>query len=194
MTHSQWFEANGTNMDKKQDILRGIEKLEKHPDDWGRIATEIGAAMAGAGGGAATAGTVAGVLGVTKIVCLTKAAAWIGITLVAATPVGWIIGLGAAGGTAGYCLAKTAVNAGQRQKARDQTLSYLRQQSQIWNDKERSSIITSVGRTQFVIALKRPLEADLVTPEDAGKLMHHVLEGWMSVPDACKSLENLVCK
>jgi hypothetical protein len=185
-------QLNGTRMNKKQEILQGIEKLEKHPGDWGRVATEIGAVLAGAGGGVASAGAAAGALGVTKIFLLTKAAALIGVTLVAATPVGWVVGLGAAGGAAGYCLVRTAANAGRRQKARDHTLSYLRQQLQTWKDKQRCSSITSADRTQFVIALKRPLEADLVTPEEAGKLMHHVLKGWMSIPDACKDLESLI--
>jgi len=181
-------------MDKKQEILAAIDKLEKHPADWGCIATRIGGAIVGAGGGGASASTVAGALGVTKIFFLTKAASLIGLTLVAATPVGWAVALGAAGGAAGFSLANAAANAGQRQKARDHTLNHLRHQLQTWEDKQRSGSITQVERTQFVIALRKPLEANLITPDEAGKLMHHVLEGWVSIPDACKSLENLVSR
>ena len=181
-------------MDKKQEILAAIDKLEKHPADWGCIATRIGATIVGAGGGGASAGVVTGALGVTKIFILTKAASLIGLTLVAATPVGWAIALGAAGGAAGLGLASAAANAGQRQKARDHTLNYLRLQLQTWEDKHHSGSITNVERTQFIIALRKPLEANLITPEEAGKLMHHVLEGWISVPNACKSLENLIKK
>jgi hypothetical protein len=181
-----------TIMNKKQEVLAAIDKLEKHPEDWGGIVAQIGGVIAGAGGGVASASAVTGALGVTKIFFLTKAASLIGFTLVAATPVGWAVALGVAGGAAGLGLANAAANAGQRQKARDHTLDYLRQQLQIWEDKQRSGSITQVERTQFVIALKKPLEVDLITPEEAGKFIHHVQEGWISISDACKSLEALV--
>ena len=147
----------------------------------------------GAAGGAASAAGVAGALGVTKIFILTKVAAWVGVTLVAATPPGWVVGLGAAGAAAGIGVARTAANAGRRQRARDQTLGYLRQELQQWEDKERCNAITSEDRTRFVVALREPLKSGLLAPEDAGRLMQHVMDGWVSVTAACKELEGLIC-
>ena len=181
-----------TIMNKKQAVLAAIDKLEKHPEDWGGIAAQIGGAIAGAGGGVASAGVVTGALGVTKIIFLTKAASLIGLTLVAATPVGWAVALGVAGGAAGLGVANAAANAGQRQKARDHTLDYLRQQLQTWEDKQRSESITPADRAQFVTALRKPLESDVITADEAGTLMEHVMKGWIPITDACKRLEGLV--
>ena len=112
--------------------------------------------------------------------------------MVAATPPGWVVGLGAAGAAAGIGVARTAANAGRRQRARDQTLSYLRQELQQWEDKERRNDLTSEDRTRFVVALREPLKAGLLSPKDAGRLMQQVMDGWISVADACKQLERLI--
>ena len=179
-------------MKTKDEILRAIDKLEKSPNDWGSTATQAGGAVVGAAGGAGSAAGVVGALGVTKIFILTKVAAWVGVTLVAATPPGWVVGLGVAGAAAGIGVARTAANAGRRQRARDQTLSYLRQELQQWEDKERHNAITSEDRTRFVVALREPLKAGLLPPGDAARLMQHVMDGWISVADACKQLEDLI--
>ena len=93
----------------KKQIIKMIEELENNPDDKVRILGDVGVTVIGAGLGAAAAGTVASAVGVTSIPVLTTIGSWIGIPLVAATPIGWIIGVAAAGGVATYGISRLVV-------------------------------------------------------------------------------------
>lgn len=59
---------------------------------------KILAVTTGAVGGAAGASTVAAGAGVTAIPVLTTVGSWLGVTVLAATPAGWLVGCGIAGG------------------------------------------------------------------------------------------------
>ncbi|MBK7004487.1 MAG: hypothetical protein IPH37_04510 [Burkholderiales bacterium] len=81
----------------KTQLLKLIDDLEKKPEDKGRILGDIGITVVGAGLGVAAAGSVAAAVGATSIFGVTSVAGWLGLTVVAATPVGWILGGAAAG-------------------------------------------------------------------------------------------------
>lgn len=86
----------------KKQLLKVIAGLERAPHDRVPILGEVGVSTLGLGLGAAAAGTVAGIAGVTSIPVLTTAASWIGVTAVVATPLGWSLGAAAAGGALAY--------------------------------------------------------------------------------------------
>lgn len=91
---------------RRKDYEDAIEILDNSPKD--RIGTLGKAALAVigavAGGAAATATTTA--LGVTSIPIATTAAGWFGVTLVAATPIGWVAGMAVATGGAVFVASK----------------------------------------------------------------------------------------
>ena len=89
--------SGSTKVTKKQ-LLKVIDDLQMNPNDRVRILGDLGIGVIGAGLGAAAAGTVAAIAGATSIPVLTTAASWVGISALAATPVGWTIGIAAVGG------------------------------------------------------------------------------------------------
>ena len=82
----------------KKQLLKVIDELERSPHDRVRILGEVGISTLGIGLGAAAAGTMASIAGAISIPILTTAAGWVGVTAVAATPLGWALGAAAAGG------------------------------------------------------------------------------------------------
>jgi len=84
----------------KIQVIKLIDELERRPVDKVRILGDVGITVVGAGLGAAAVGTVAATVGATSIFGVTSAASLIGVTLVSATPVGWILGGAVAAGAA----------------------------------------------------------------------------------------------
>ena len=75
-------------------------------------------ALLGIAGGAASAGGLAAAAGVTTIPVLTSAAGWLGITVVSATPVGWVLGASLAGGFVVYGIGKAIRSGGRSDQIR----------------------------------------------------------------------------
>lgn len=75
-------------------------------------------ALLGIAGGAASAGSLAAAVGVTTIPVLTSAAGWLGITVVSATPVGWVLGASLAGGFVVYGIGKAIRSGGRSDQIR----------------------------------------------------------------------------
>ena len=76
-----------------------IDELEKKPHDRVRVLGDLGITVVGAGLGWAASGTGASLAGATAApAAVGTVAGWLGLSVAAVTPVGWIIGATAAGG------------------------------------------------------------------------------------------------
>lgn len=93
------------------------------------VAGEILGALGGVAGGTAAAGTLAAAAGVTTIPVLTSTASWFGIVVVSATPVGWIVGVGLAGGFIAYGVGKFILSGGKQDQIRKDLIRRLRQKT-----------------------------------------------------------------
>ncbi len=102
-----------------------ISKLDSR--DKVGVAGEILATLGGVAGGTAAAGTLAAAAGVTTIPALTTAAGWFGIAVFSATPVGWIAGVGLAGGLIAYGVVKIVRSGGMQDQIRKDLMERLRE-------------------------------------------------------------------
>lgn len=87
-----------------EEVESAIKKLEGR--DKVGVVGEVLSSVGGVAAGSAAAGAVAGAAGATTILGSTTLGSALGGVLVASTPVGWVIGCAAAGGLAGYGIAK----------------------------------------------------------------------------------------
>lgn len=55
--------------------------------------------------------------------------------------------------------------------------------------KERASNIKDTDNNQFIIALKEPVELNLISPEDAQKLIEAVQKGHISLKEAYRLIQ-----
>lgn len=176
----------------KQELLNLIDELETNPADRGRILGEAGITALGLGLGAAAAGTVATMAGATSIPVLTAAASWIGVTAVAATPVGWIIGAAAAGGALAYGLSRLVGDGGVSEGRKKELLQGYQERLQEAGHKERAGTITIQDRTQFIAGLRELLERDVLRPEKAFQLIEAVERGAMPVSEAYQLIAGIL--
>jgi hypothetical protein len=178
-------------IDKKQ-LLKMIDELQRSPDDRVRILGEAGFGMVGVGLGAAAAGAVAGIAGVTSIPVLTTAAGWLGVTAVAATPVGWVIGVAAAGGALAYGGLRLVRNGAMAEGRKQELLVAYRERLVEMEAKERSDALRLEDKSEFISSLRELIEKNILVVGKAFHLIGEVEAGRIPLSQACQLVISLL--
>ena len=175
--------GNPKTVTKKQ-LLKVIDELQNSPNDRARILGDIGITTVGVGLGAAGAATIATVAGATAIPALTTAASWIGITAVAATPLGWVVGAAIGGGALAYGVSRLIYGGGISEGRRKELRALYQERLREIKRKEQINQIGAPERTQFIAALRELVDKDALTPQRAFALIDNVENGRMAVSEA----------
>lgn len=176
----------------KKQLLRVIKDLESRPDDRVRILGDFGITSVGVGLGAAASGAVAAIAGATSIPVVTTAASWFGITAVAATPVGWVVGAAMAGGALAYGVSRLIRNGGMSEGRKRELLIAYRERLQEMQRREQSQQIAAPDRTRFIISLRDMIDADVLSPTNAFRLIEAVEKGAMPISQAYQMVSDLL--
>lgn len=176
----------------KQQILKIIDELEKNPNDKVRVLGDAGITITGTVLGAAAAGTLASAVGTTSILGLSTAASWLGVSAVAATPVGWIIGCAAAGGAIAYGVSRMIHGGGLSEGRKLELLQKYREEAKNIEAKERSGNIDDAERTHFILSMRELINKDLISPDKAFKLIEQVEQGRILLSQASALIQALL--
>lgn len=178
----------------KEQLLKIIDELERHPEDKISILGNAGITFIGAGLGIAASGTIASTLGATSIFGITTLAGWFGVTAIATTPVGWILGCAAVAGSAAYGISRLIHHGGLAEGKKRELLQNYRESIQKMEIKENSDSILESDKTDFVLSIRELIDKDVISPEDATNLIKTVELGSVSLSHAYTLLENLLCE
>ena len=129
MTQPSWKSRPSAHLMKKPEIQKSSARMEaariaeaihklKRPDKVGVAGVGLGTS-AGVAGGTAAAGALASAAGATTLLGSTTLASALGGVFVAATPIGWIVGCGIAGGAIGLGIAKLIRSGGAQDQIRE---------------------------------------------------------------------------
>ena len=176
----------------KTQLLKLIDDLEKKPEDKGRILGDIGITAVGAGLGVAAAGSVAVAMGATSIFGVTSAAGWLGLTVVAATPVGWVLGSAAAAGVAAYTVSRFIRNGGMSEGKKAKLLNRYREEARLVAAKEEAGSIADSDRTRFIVALRDLISKDVIPPDLAFRFIEQVERGGLPISQALVLISDLL--
>jgi hypothetical protein len=180
----------------KKQLLNVIDELQQKPGDRVRLLGDLGITTLGGTLGVAAAGTVAALAGATAIPAVTTAASWIGITVVAATPVGWLIGGAAAGGAIAYGVSRLIHNGGLSEGRRAELLVHYQERLQAIRRKEtrtENGEQVSVGdKNQFIGALREIVARNAIQPVRALDLIQNVENGRISLSDAYRAVTGIL--
>lgn len=163
----------------KKQLLEAIKKLEKNPHDKVNILVDIGIGAVGAAG----FGAAAAALGSTSIL--------FGLVTIAA-PVGVVVGGAALGGMALIGAKRVLFDGTFNEGKRSEMLNNLKEQYKEAQSKERADNIEDSDKTRFIISLKEPIDLDLISPEDAQKLIEAVEAGHVSITEAISTIQEIV--
>lgn len=163
----------------KQDLLQAINNLEKNPHDKLGILADLGIGAVGA----VSAGAAVAAFGGTSVL--------FGLITVA-PPVGLVVGGAALGASALVGLKKIFFDGTFNEGYRQKLLEDLRQQLRDVEAKERAYQLGESDKTQFIVSLKKPIELNLISPEDAQKLIQTVESGKILLTDAIRIVQDLV--
>jgi hypothetical protein len=176
----------------KEQLLKAVEQLEKNPTDKVGILADVGIVGVGAVLGAAGAGTLATAAGATSIPVLTTVGSWVGVTLVGATPIGWVVGTAAAGAAVAYGVSRLVKGSGYDEGKKKQLLTQLRERLKEVEAKERASSVGDSDKTNFHIFLKEPVKLDLISPKQAQDLITAVENGQLSLKEAYEIVQEVI--
>lgn len=176
----------------KEQLLKVIDDLDASPSDRVRILGDLGITSVGIGLGAAAAGTVATIAGATAIPVLTTAASWLGVTAVAATPVGWIVGAALAGGALAYGVSRLIHDGGLSEGRKRELLQVYRERLQEMQRREQAREVTAPDRNRFITSLRELIEKDAISPKKAFQLIDAVERGAMPLSEAYSLVAELL--
>ncbi len=129
MTQRSWESRPSVHLMKKPETQKSAARIEaariaeaihklKRPDKVGVAGVGLGTS-AGVAGGTAAAGALASAAGATTLLGSTTLASALGGVFVAATPIGWVVGCGIAGGAIGLGIAKLIRSGGAQDQIRE---------------------------------------------------------------------------
>jgi hypothetical protein len=176
----------------KEKLLHMIDQLEKNPEDKLRILGDTGITLIGAGLGVAASSVIATTAGATSIFGITTVASWLGVTAVAATPVGWVIGCATAAGALAYGVSRLIHNGGLAEGRKKELMQKYKEDAKQLEIKENSNEVTELDKTNFVISIRDLIDKDVISPEDATELIAYVEQGKISLSHAYSLLNNIL--
>ena len=176
----------------KKQLLTVIDDLEASPSDRVRILGDVGITSVGIGHGAAAAGTVATIAGATAIPVVTTAASWLGVTAVAATPVGWVVGAALAGGALAYGVSRLIRDGSLSEGRKRELLQVYRERLQEMQRREQVQEITALDRNRFITSLREVIDKDAISPQRAFQLIDAVERGAMPLSQAYSLVAGLL--
>jgi hypothetical protein len=176
----------------KKQLLDAIAELENNPENKEKAFGDISITLIGGGLGAASAGTAAAFAGATAITGLTTGASWLGITLVAATPVGWIAGVAVAGAGLAYGISRLISGGSHNEGKLNEIKRNLKKQLKDIENKEISDTISNKDLNAFHIFLKEPLENDLISEKQAHRLISGVESGKIKISLAYQMVDKIL--
>lgn len=176
----------------KEQLLKLIDDLKRKPEDKVRILGDIGITVFGAFLGAAGSGTLAAAAGATSIFGVGTVASWVGLTVVAATPVGWVLGGAAAAGTAAYAVSRLIRNGGMSEGKKAELLTRYREEVRAMTAKEEAGSITDADKTRFIFELRDLVAKDVIPPEVAFRFIDQVERGTLPISQAFALIRDLL--
>lgn len=171
--------------DIERDTQYAIDKLSSQ-DKIGVVGEHL-AAIGGAAGGIAVAGTVAGAAGATTLLGSSALAGALGGVFVTTTPVGWVIGSAALMGAAGYGIAKM-IRSGS---AQDQVRKEVRQRLNLRLEAIKAEKIAPDCKSELGQLIALTLEASAITEEAASRLVALVEAGTLKPELALERVKSI---
>lgn len=152
---------------------------------------DYGVAAGGASLGAMAAGTLASISGATAIPFVTSAASMLGITAVAATPIGWLIGATVAGGSLAFGISRLIKNGAHAEGQLSEIEANKRHQKHI-EQTQLNAISLSKDELENIIQLMDELVGiNALSEAFSTEMIALVKSGDISVNEATETLQEL---
>lgn len=166
----------------KKELLEAIRKMKEGGDSI-TFLTDIGVVGVGAVGGTAAALAFGG----------TTATALFGLVAIpVAAPLAVVAGGTVLGGAALLGLKRILVDGTAQDGKKAEIVKHLEEQIREIEETERRQKINADDKKRFHIFLEQPIELDLISPEDAQKLMELVETGKIAISDAYKHVKSIL--
>ncbi len=190
-TRQEWTDITGAKLEKaseqeKQELLRALDTL-KGDDRVGAVATLLTLTGAAAAGTAAS-GVIAGAAGATTTTLFGTVLGWMGVTVLAATPIGWIVGCGLAGGAVGFILVRMLKSGERANAVRRRVETQIRERM----GKLHAPKPEDPAHVAFLRMVRDAVDQDMMHPSAAARVVAAVESGAFNLDVAAKRVHDAV--
>jgi hypothetical protein len=170
----------------KEQLIKLIKEIRDNPTDGVGVIAGAGVTALGAGG----AGAAAAILGSTTA-SIPIVTAVTGLGMLVAAPAALVAGAAVVGGATVYGVSRLIKDGGFHEGKRKQLLNEYEELLREMEAKERRSNFDEQDKTRFYLVLKEAVTNNLISPDDAHKLVQSVENGHISLSEAYQLVEQL---
>ncbi len=168
----------------KEDLLKALKKLKEGGDSFSFLA-DIGVVGVGAMGAGAAAFAFGG----------TTASVLFGLVAIpVAAPLAVVAGAAVLGGGALFGVKRALFDGTYTEGKKSELIRQLEYELREMKTKERQDKISQEDKKKFHLFLEEPIQFDLITPEDAQKLMELVETGKFEISEAYKTVIDILAE
>ncbi len=168
----------------KEELIAAIEKIENSSNDVLGIVTDVGVTALGAAG-AATAAVTFG----TTTISIPIITALTGVGLFVAAPIALVTGAAVAGGAVVYGVSRFIKDSSFHEGKRNQILNEIREKlKEVKAQERRESNQNQDANKSFYSSLKEALKHNLISSEDAYRLIRCIEKGSMPLSEAYENV------
>jgi hypothetical protein len=154
---------------------------------------DYGVAAGGASLGAMAAGTLASISGATAIPFVTSAASMLGITAVAATPIGWLIGATVAGGSLAFGISRLIKNGAHAEGQLSEIEANKRYQKHIEQTRLNAISLSKDELDNITQLMDELVRINALSEAFSTEMIALVKSGDISVNEATETLQEFKC-
>jgi len=182
-------QANKISVDE---YILALDKMKKSPKDRVGVLGELGATGLGGVAGAGIAGVTASAAGVATLFGSSTLATVLGGVFVTTTPVGWVVGSIALGGTVGYGISKLVSSGGKSDAIKEMNIRELKERINKLKNQSQYSNKPNDKMVNIIEGIQLLIKNDRMSQTESTDLLTGIEKGNISIDFAFNTIQEIL--
>lgn len=174
------------------EYIRALEKMKMSPRDRIGILGELGATGLGGIAGAGLAGVTASAAGVATLFGSSTLGSVLGGILVTTTPVGWVVGSIALGGTIGYGISKLVSSGGESDAIKKMNMKELKERITKLQNQSQYSGKENDRMSKIIEGIQLLIKNNKISQDESTALLAGIEDGNITIDFAFNTIEEIL--
>jgi len=175
-----------------EEYILALEKMKESPKDRAGVLGKLGTTSLGGVAGAAMAGTTASAAGIATLFGSSTLASVLGGVFVTTTPVGWVIGGIALGGTVGYGISKLVSSGGKSDAIKEMNIQELKERISKLKSQSQYSNQPNDKMVKIIEGIQLLIKNGRISQEESTDLLTGIEKGNITVDFAFNTIQEIL--
>lgn len=174
------------------EYIRALEKMKKSPRDRIGILGELGATGLGSVAGMGVAGATASAAGAATLFGSSTLASVLGGVFVTTTPVGWVVGSIALGGTVGYGISKLVSSGGKSDAIKNMNIRELKEKIVKLKNQSQYASKPNDKMSKIIEGIQLLIKNNKISQEESTGLLTGIEKGSITIDFAFNTIQEIL--